>query len=127
LAIVVDNKFKLVSNEIFTSLTLSGIDWIKFTENKETVLKWLSSQIHPSVKFSSLRKLILNPPSPISENPDSYFVRLVEKCKKALNDIPMNILDESFYKGKELNQILLFFKNKGKIVPCQVGGLIFSN
>jgi hypothetical protein len=106
LAMPLDFRGCLVTGEIFTSLTPSGVGWIVYPGDRTQVGYWLANEIHPTVRFQEFRTLKVDPLPPIPD-PDDSIVSILRRKIRMAQESRLLLLDQSKYVGKTLSEIPL--------------------
>jgi hypothetical protein len=105
LAIPLDRRHRLITGEIFTGDTPTGIGWIRFVGDRRIVISELADAIHPSVTTAEIREY-KPPPLPMQPDlPDSTFALLQHKRKTSLEANRTVDLPPESYQGKNINAI----------------------
>lgn len=114
IAIPLNKQSKLVTSQVYSS---EGSGWFPYGD-KIPVLKWLCSQIDPSVQFTQPRQVDRSKLPPLPDEPTSIYSELQDKKKKFSAKRP--ILDPKFYQNKDFNEIPFKIEKSLK-----VGNIVF--
>lgn len=126
MAFLLDDRKHFLTDFCFTNWGSYGTGWSLYLGDVVEVFRWVSNNIDKTLKYNPQAKPFFRPVQVMPENPNSYYLQLVNKRKESLKaGSPISLKFQNIKGRSFLSNLTFSFNHNNTIKPCQIGDAIF--